>query len=210
MKATMSDGASPATSGRNPGETMSVEGETAGGHRDWEDYFADPTIEGRVLSDHALIFRYEACARYLKKDGDLDLYVQGRRNLLDYEPFQFGRLYRCIRNVKANRTDRISGEFAEAHVGDTMWFTGWSSHAYDGLAALFFCDLQAAREFVFSDACPEIDGRINRAFKAAPEDYFQVMEDNSEYGDALMALRGEIMSRRHALPPSKRCYGLLD
>ncbi|MDP9838332.1 hypothetical protein J2T09_003099 [Neorhizobium huautlense] len=177
--------------------------------RDWEDYLADPILNGRVLSDHALVFRYEACARYLRENGELDLYARNRGNFLDYKPFRFGQLYRCIRDFQANDLDRISRDFCKARAGETMWFTGWSSHAYDGLVALFFCDLNTAKEFVFTDCRPEIDGRINRAFKDAPADYFEEMADMSEYSAVLMDLRAELM-RRHELAASERVHGLPD
>jgi hypothetical protein len=115
---------------------------------------------------------------------------------LDDEHFRFGTRYRCIRSFCANGLGPHEPDFGKAEVGETMWFIGFDYFAWDGLHAMFFHDGTRLRDFVFSDAQWEVEGRINKAFKDAPLSYFEMIGDGSEIGMALAALREDLFREK--------------
>ncbi|WJH39477.1 hypothetical protein N7E02_22085 [Aliirhizobium terrae] len=70
-----------------------------------------------------------------------------------------------------------------------------------GSKPCFFHDGERLREFVFTDVRPEEEGRINKAFKAAPQTYFQKVGDNSDIGMALATLREDLLQEKRARWP---------
>lgn len=120
---------------------------------------------------------------------------------LDDQDFKFGSRYRCIRSFCANAIGPHVPDFGRADFHETMWFIGYDYFAWDGVHALFFHDGHRLRDFVFSDAQHEIEGRINKAFKREPQAYFQLIDDDSENGKALAALREELLAEKRAKWP---------
>lgn len=147
-----------------------------------------------TLSTEATEFKEAVRALYSSAPYFKFLDIEFRE--LDDDHFRFGNRYRCIRSFCANGLGPDEPDFGKAEVGEAMWFIGADYFAWDGLHAMFFHDGTRLRDFVFSDAQWEVEGRINKAFKDAPLSYFEMTGDDSEIGLALAVLREDLLREK--------------